>query len=190
MSRYQLSRLTEDVAALLGESLALECETSECPFPNLEARVRIIAPGILSSMIMDAPLNRLDGWKPLTAFTVTEEEGTASLVLPADFLRIGTLKMKSWKCEITQIISLEHPEWSFQRSRHPGIKGSAQRPRAILRQDASGKQSLTLIPTSDGDFLEYAWYLPVAPVGEDDSLEIPLRLYAGLIRKIAEEIKR
>ena len=52
MKKVVLKELAEDLATLLGESLQLECQPEESPFPGIEDRVRILAPGILSNILM------------------------------------------------------------------------------------------------------------------------------------------
>lgn len=52
MKKVTLNQLATDVAILLGEALSLECQPEESPFPNLSDRVQILAPGILSSLLI------------------------------------------------------------------------------------------------------------------------------------------
>lgn len=60
--KVTLEKLTSDVATLLGESLSLECQPEESPFPGIEDRVRILAPGLLSSLLIYPEVEvRLDG---------------------------------------------------------------------------------------------------------------------------------
>ena len=47
-----IHQIAMDVAALLGESLSLQCLPEESPFPGIEDRVRILAPGILQNLLM------------------------------------------------------------------------------------------------------------------------------------------
>lgn len=57
-----LDQLASEVAILLGESLALECQPEESPFPGIKDRVRILAPGILATiLILPPPDITLDG---------------------------------------------------------------------------------------------------------------------------------
>ena len=52
MIEVTFDRLTSDVAAILGESLSLECQPDESPFPGIKERVRILAPGILARLLI------------------------------------------------------------------------------------------------------------------------------------------
>ena len=53
MTEVTFDKLAHDVATLLGESLSLECQSEESPFPGIKERVRILAPGILSNLLMN-----------------------------------------------------------------------------------------------------------------------------------------
>lgn len=48
-----LKNLAAEVAAILGDSPEADSLPEECPFPCIENRVRILAPGILSKLILD-----------------------------------------------------------------------------------------------------------------------------------------
>lgn len=50
MARISLKQLATEVATLLGESLATDNLLPENPFPGIENRVRILAPGILAGI--------------------------------------------------------------------------------------------------------------------------------------------
>lgn len=51
MSKRSLKQVASEVAALLGETLSEENRPEESPFPGIEIRVRILAPGILAALI-------------------------------------------------------------------------------------------------------------------------------------------
>lgn len=53
MAKTTLKQLATDVATLLGETLEPECRPEECLFPSIEHRVRILAPGLLASLIIE-----------------------------------------------------------------------------------------------------------------------------------------
>lgn len=53
MAKISLKEVASDVANLLGETLSPAGLTEESPFPNIENRVRILAPGILSDLIRE-----------------------------------------------------------------------------------------------------------------------------------------
>lgn len=50
MAKVSIDQLAMDVAAVLGESLALDCHPAESPFPGIGDQVRILAPGALASL--------------------------------------------------------------------------------------------------------------------------------------------
>ena len=50
MAKVSIHEIASGVAAILGESLALDCRPEESPFPDIEDRVRIMAPAVLASL--------------------------------------------------------------------------------------------------------------------------------------------
>ena len=52
MAKQKIERIAADVATLLGETILEECQPEESPYPGIEERVRILAPGILSNILM------------------------------------------------------------------------------------------------------------------------------------------
>ena len=55
MKKFTISQLALDVATLLGESLTLECQPEESPFPRIEDRVRILVPGLIHKLMIRSP---------------------------------------------------------------------------------------------------------------------------------------
>ena len=99
----RIEKITEDVAALMGESLQLECEAADSPFPDLASRVAILLPRLLTQLIRDAPKEQLEGWKELVGELTIDAEGVGLLTLPEDFLRFGTLRLTGWRQPVEQI---------------------------------------------------------------------------------------
>lgn len=91
-----VAKITEDVADRLGESLTLECEPEESPFPGFAARVRALLPGVVRELLMTSPPVLLSGWKALEGRLTVDDDGNGLLALPADFLRLGSLSVTGW----------------------------------------------------------------------------------------------
>lgn len=53
MTKVSFRQLATEVSTLLGESPETASIPEECPFPNIENRVRVLAPGILSEILYE-----------------------------------------------------------------------------------------------------------------------------------------
>ena len=185
MKRITIKELATETAKLLGESLLLECQPEESPFPTLEDQVRILSPELLSSLILESPLEMLrDAGKEIVSTPSIDADGGVTLECPEDFLRLIYLKMSDWRVAVTKITPLSSSLLSRQGSKWNGIRGNGDKPLAILLPTG-----LKLYSSSQGASLERGIYVARPKIKEDDSLEIPDGLYFPLLQKIAEGLK-
>lgn len=171
--KISIKQLASDVAALLGESLAPECQPEESPFPDLEERVRILAPMVLSDLIMETGTFLPPGWKEIKTDVQRSEDGIVTLPLPADYLKFVSVKMSDWKKPLTVYITPDDERASPLSSKWEGVKGNRERPVALLLEDRLE------IHTSSGalDFFRYM----SRPKVEDGYLDVPEGLYERLV---------
>ena len=132
MAKIDISRMASDVATLLGESLARECLPEDSPFPDLEDRVKILAPEILALLILEAPHEASGEFKTFPDTPVAGPDGVTILPVPEDFLRLVSLKMSDWEREVTVLSAPGSPEAALQSSRWTGIRGNKSKPAAIM----------------------------------------------------------
>ena len=67
--------------------------------------------------------------------TINEEEGIGSIVLPSDFLRLYSFKMKAWKRPVTDVISIANPLYDKQKNR--ATRGGINKPVVVINYHES-----------------------------------------------------
>lgn len=189
MMKITLQRLASDVATLLGESLALECEPEESPFPGVMERVRLMASEILSDLICGSPLERLSGGKTLQATAKVADDGMVTIELPEDFLRLVNVKMSDWNMEATVGGEEGSLERALQASGWKGLRGQPERPVAVLDTRPGGKRMLRLYSSGRDAELEYGSYIPRPVFDTEGAMECPDALYGPLLMRLAEYFK-
>ena len=175
-------------ATLLGEALEIECETEESPFPCIEDRVRILAPGILRDILTEAPLSLIEGFKPLTGSPVINSSGMVELPLPDDFLRLVSVRMSDWKTSVTELLTTGSKDWSLQTSRWRGIRGNPERPVAFIDYNTSGKRVLKCFSSGNEATLSTGLYVAMPKFDSGGNMEVPDALKYDLATRLAEAI--
>lgn len=188
--KKSLKSIADEVALFLGELLILECEPEETPFPDLESRVSIMAPGILRKLIEQAPKERLSGWKTLKncRFTVGND-GVGTLELPDDFLLFGNLKISGSNSHIRKVYRPEDPQTERLNSRWPGINGSIGNPVVVYSVSQDGMNALKIHLCGKDAAIEEGNYYPVPAADSSGKIEIPDSLYLPLIEEIAGTLR-
>ena len=185
MKRVAIREIAAEVAALMGESLLLECQPEESLFPDLEEQVRIRAPAILSDLILESPPEHLaDAGKRMEANPTIDESGTVTLELPEDFLRLLYVRMSDWVRGATELIPFSSPEAARHFSKWKGIRGTRECPAAIRGFTPEGKQCIKLYSSGKDAFLETALYIPFPALDSDEILEVPERLMPVLLDRL------
>ena len=179
MKEVEIKQLASDVAAILGESLALDCSPEESPFPDLQLRVRILAPEALNKLIWDTPLCRLSDAKAFQGTVKRDENGDGKLELPEDFFRLVSVRMSDWKYPVTEIA--ESGQTEIQSSRWPGVKGNPERPAVTLEMVAPGKRVMHLYSSDADATLSSFLYIPRPEVSAAGILSLPSDLYSPLV---------
>lgn len=180
MKRMTVRELAEDVATLMGERLLLECQPEESPFPDLEDQVRLLVPGLLATLILEAPAETLfDGARQLGGDFSIDGEGVVSMECPEDFLRPVCIKMSDWRGSVTELTPATDRRARMQASRWEGIRGNRERPVAIRDRD-----SLKLYSSGEGARLEAGYYMARPRVEEGGVIAIPDTLYPLLLQRL------
>ena len=189
MKTLSIKVLAAQVATLLGEALGIDSIEADSPFPDIESRVRLIAPGILSKLLLEAPVSQLPASFPITDNLAIDPYGVARLDLPDNFLRLVSLKLSDWQRPLSEISS-DPATLAMQASDIDGIKGSPQRPVAIIDIDAFGTKQLKLFSTSSGSRLEHAFYVPVPEVDAADSISCPETMHHALVEGMLKDFSQ
>lgn len=187
MGTVTLDRLTEDVAALLGESIFQECDAAESPFPDLEDRVHILAPGFLFGLLKENPQAKYAVAKEFSGVISVDPEGVATLRLPADFLELVYVKLSDWNSGVTEAVFPGEPGFSLQSCRFKGIRGNPERPVAVVDRDTSGA-ILKLYSSSENAKLETGLYLPDSLLSDSAVIYLPDGLYIKLAERLAKAV--
>ena len=188
MLKISVSQLASDVATILGENLALDCRPEESPFPDIEDRVRVLSPVVLSSLIVEVSHEKILDYKPLNGNIQVNSEGVGTLLLPDDFLRLVSIKLSGWNRTVIEIFEAGEVRTLPLGSRWKGIKGSSQRPAVVIGINKDGKKCLFLYGCRDGDKIEAAGYQPVPTISNTDILEIPVSLYPMLLKELVANL--
>ena len=187
MSKVKIENLARDLATLLGESLMLECQPEESPFPGIEERTRLLAPSLLEKIILEAPAEMLSDFKILNGSAVIDSQGMATVTLPDDFLRLGAIQMNDWQRPVTELTDPLSEKGLRQFSQVKGVKGSPERPVAI-RGIKKGAPCLLLFSCSQDASLSSFLYMARPAIGADDTLDIPDSLYYTLLDSLAQKV--
>lgn len=180
-----LDKITADVAIILGEPLLPDCEPEEGPYPSLSERVRLSAPSVLGEIMECAPKGSLSEWKSMKGCRIEADiSGRGTLILPDDFLMLGSLRLTGWKRPVEELSSLQGSAGDKLSSAWKGIRGSYERPFAFL-STGGGKPSLVLSPCDDGSVIEDGWYMPRPAFDSSGEIFIPDRLYLPFLKSMA-----
>lgn len=188
MGRITLNRLSDDTATFLGDSLALECQPEESPFPGIKERVRVMAPGVMAELIMEANREELTGGTLYNGEVEITAEGEVTMPLPEDFLRLIEVKMNDWK-RPALIIDSSDPMTALQRNRWHGIRGHPERPVAISGFDRSGRRCLKMFSSNPSAKLEYCLYIPLPRFDSSETIDVADSLYGRLLSVLSERLR-
>lgn len=183
MKTITVKELANQVATLLGEAIGIDSIMADSPFPDIENRVRLMAPGILSDLLLELPASELPSSFPITTKLTVEPNGVAKLNLPDDFMRLVSIKFSDWKRAVTEITT-DADCLAMQASGIEGIMGSPERPVALIDVDPFGMKQLKLFSTDSEARLEHAFYVPVPKPDSSGSLSYPEILHHRLLERM------
>lgn len=185
-----IDELASDVATVLGENIARDLQPEESGIPLIRERVRAMAPGILTELLMEWKPEEIDESNPITAEPMRDETGIVTLTLPDDFLRLVAVRMTDWDCTLYEITGMDNTRTSRERNGRDGAGGNPERPVALMDHGRDGRRRLRLYRSKAGSEVGTALYLPMPAINHDDTLWIPQRLYHRLMMRLAETIRK
>lgn len=70
--------------------------------------------------------------------TMAGVDGVGVIELPDDYLRLYALKVSTWRREVNEAISTQHPAYALQRN--PYTRGKSEKPVVVLTHDGTKKK--------------------------------------------------
>ena len=175
---YSIEKLIRDVAGIAGEMA-----------DEVALMIEGMLPEIGAGSIRGAPFDRLGGGVPIAVETASRLMPcglyAVEVVLPADFLRLVSVKIPGWQRCANHLILPGDAEWECQWSAEPGIAGCPARPRAYLATEGDG-MILRLVGSESAD--ASLGHLRVLTIPAAPEFHFPSQLYPDLIGMIAEKI--
>lgn len=118
-----------------GEGISFSLNTSTNVSNPLDLLINANLDEAAKDVKLTAPLSAM---KPVSAITYNQEgvenetdSKIGYVVLPDDYLRLHSFKMKEWKRQVTALITPEHPFYSKQAN--PYLRGGIEKPVGLLR---------------------------------------------------------
>ena len=183
-----ISRITDDVALLLGVCPSHFPDSSGCP--TLADRIRADVVELAAGAILSTPRDRLSGWRLLSDEGLTiSGDGSAILPLPEDFLMLHSIRMSGWEREVTEALPSDHWLAKLQGSAWHGLRGTPSRPLAFSAVSPDGGKALRLYSVSPGATVASGWYMPAPQIDETGEIEIPPAAYPVLVESLTDRIR-
>lgn len=187
-----IERLESDVKARLGEISRPQPAFSDSeilsPADVISIKVECLLPEIGSRLILDAPLELLQGGMESSAEIKMRIMPCglygAELILPAGFLRLVSMRMRAWSRSEGHLILPGSAEWECQWSVEEGIAGCPERPRVYF----DGGMIRAVGSRSQTDTLASFRCFNIPNPDSEGSFPFPDLLYPSLVSSIASSI--
>ena len=182
MEGYAVSDLVKEVKVLLDrnqESAGLLAPSDSDTLSQaelIESKIVDAARIILS----DAPDDMVEGTSCTNAVTWTDSNGyyVGEMVLPADMLRILSVKVEGWN-RPAEIISESDDAYKYQNFKY-GVRGNPERPIAAIVHTANGK-SIELYTSKKNDATLKFIYVKVPSITTEQKISLPSVLKDSII---------
>lgn len=174
MVEYAVSDLVKDVKVLLDrnqESAGLLAPSDSDTLSQaelIESKIADAARIILS----EAPEDMVEGTACTNEVTWTDSNGyyVGKMVLPADMLRILSVKAEGWN-RPAEIISESDDAYKYQNCKY-GVRGNPERPVAAIVHTANGK-SIELYTSKKQDSALAFIYVQVPSITAEQKISLP-----------------
>lgn len=185
--RLTAEAVLQDVLVALGED-PLQAMVAPGQQPRLLRMLTRALPGAVRQATLALPMQDLDGWQPLDGEALdTTTAGRATLVLPADLMILGDVRLTSWSRCVSAPLRRDDWRRGLQTGRLPGLKATSTRPLAFMTA-IDGARALEMFPARSGDTLAEGWYIPEPAVAADGTIPIPAAAVAETVRLLAASV--
>lgn len=174
MVEYAVSDLVKEVKVLLDrnqESAGLLAPSDSDTLSQAE----LIESKIVDAariILLDAPEDMVEGTLCTNSVTWTDSNGyyVGNMVLPADILRILSVKADGWN-RPAEIISESDDAYKYQNCKY-GVRGNPERPIAAIVHTANGK-SIELYTSKKNDATLAFIYVQVPSITTEQKISLP-----------------
>ena len=192
--RYSIDQTAEDVMSALGETSGVSPSSGMAGIPTLrdilKRKISSFLPEAGKKLLVEASAEMLAGAEDyhaeVSARKVPAGLYAVDIPLPEDFVRLVSLRMRSWQRGVDKVFTSASDCFQRQYSAEPGIAGCPSRPQAYL-----GNGILTAIGSETAsDTLEHLhlWRIPLPDSA--GNFHFPAPLYPDLLTRLLSLISQ
>lgn len=182
MKSYPISDIISQVRIAIDENSPASSGALALDADNLDLDL------LISQKISDAvrlvhqqaPAALVDG-VPLTGTIKGNQDGSGSMQLPEDFMRLGVFHMDTWKRPVTVPIDDRHPDYILQKNKF--VRGNTDKPVCVITTDRDAKKIVEYYSvTSDvaKHVMLKGTYLPF-PIIANGQIQVCEKLVAAVV---------
>ena len=180
---YQVEKMMEDVRVCLDQNMTSAALLDDGDIDTL-ALDDIIRSKILEAaqrVETDAPSHLLENGHNFGDAVYWGDKDSGWVPLPKDFMRLVVFEMSDWERAVYTAISTDDPEYSKQRSRFKGIRGTAQRPVCAIAIRPEGRVLEFYSCKSTDAQVSRAMYVPYPRIDKGGGIDISERCYKAVV---------
>lgn len=184
----RVDELIDRALLAMGENPAMCPEETGGVIPEqtLRAKLRLRVEDKAREAVLTTSPESLEGWRAMPGAGLTvNQDGSAMLPLPSDFLLLHSLRLKSWARPVTRLLSREHWLRRLQGGSWHGLRGCPERPLAFLAVTASGRAA-EMFGALPGDTLAEGWYYPRPAIDASGEISLPGVLASRCVELLSE----
>lgn len=191
--KIKISDLTALVLAMLGEddSFINECIDYGDGDVDLRHLIRMVLPDAVTSVLLNTPLDMIDDCVDADIFPHQLTHGTtdqAIYQLPADFLRLVSIRMSDWRLPVTMPMESDGDALRLRLADSGRMQGRGQRAPAVAIVGRGSKKQMFIFGTAQTSTVSTLQYL-ARPTTTSTTIELPAELQAGVARRAAEMVR-
>lgn len=124
-----------------------------------------------NEVLLSAPIHKLYATTVSNPTSSNNGDGTGTITVPVDFLRLHTLKMTEWSKPVHIAISIDHPLYRNQLNKY--TRGHKDKPVVVLNRVTSSLPKvnyniLTYYSVEEDHTVEQLWYIKKFGMTDDE----------------------
>lgn len=181
MEVVQLSTIIKEVKIILNENIAID--TILLDDPNQLELDELIKARIIDAVRFvheNARSEYLSQGDDLVGAISTNQDGTGSMTIPDNFLRLVVFQLESWHLPVFNLVSDNDPAYLKQKSKFTGVRGGPSKPVCAITSGIDGKiiEFYSVKPGTSA-VKKKARYIPMPSI-ENNTLKICPKLKASV----------